>query len=42
MEGDEVKGVALSKHAVFPEAEVRAPGSAVVSNLSCHPTFKKL
>ena len=38
MEGDEVKGVVLSKHAIFPEAEVRAR-RAVVSNLSCHPTF---
>jgi len=38
MEGDEAKGVALSKHAVFPEAEVRAR-RAVISNLSCHPTF---
>ncbi|MCP5065934.1 MAG: hypothetical protein GY946_05145 [bacterium] len=41
MEGDEVKGVVLSKHAIFPEAEVRAR-RAVVSNLSCHPTFKDL
>ena len=38
MEGDEVKGVALSSHAVYPNAEVRAT-RAVVSNLSCHPTF---
>ena len=41
MEGDEAKGVVLSKHAVFPEAEVRAR-RAVVSNLSCHPTFRGL
>jgi phytoene dehydrogenase-like protein len=38
MESDAVKGVALSRHAVYPEAEVRAR-RAVVSNLSCHPTF---
>jgi phytoene dehydrogenase-like protein len=38
MEGDEAMGVVLSKHAIFPEAEVRAR-RAVVSNLSCHPTF---
>jgi phytoene dehydrogenase-like protein len=38
MEGDEAVGVALSPHAVFPDAEVRAR-RAVVSNLSCHPTF---
>jgi phytoene dehydrogenase-like protein len=38
MQGDEVKGVALSSHAAFPDAEVRAT-RAVVSNLSCHPTF---
>jgi phytoene dehydrogenase-like protein len=41
MEGDAVKGVALSRHAVYPEAEIRAR-HAVVSNLSCHPTFKQL
>jgi len=41
MEGDDVKGVALSEHAVYPEAEVRAR-LAVVSNLSCHPTFRDL
>jgi phytoene dehydrogenase-like protein len=41
MEGNAVKGVALSKHAVYPEAEIRA-SKAVVSNLSCHPTFKNL
>jgi phytoene dehydrogenase-like protein len=38
MQGDAVEGVALSPHAVYPEAEVRAR-RAVVSNLSCHPTF---
>jgi len=38
MEGDAVTGVALSSHAVYPDAEVRA-ARAVVSNLSCHPTF---
>jgi phytoene dehydrogenase-like protein len=41
MQGDEVQGVVLSKHAVYPEAEVRA-SRAVVSNLSCHPTFLDL
>lgn len=41
MDGDEVKGVALSEHAAFPNAEVRAR-RAVISNLSCHPTFKGL
>jgi phytoene dehydrogenase-like protein len=41
MEGDEAKGIVLSKHAIFPEAEVRAT-RAVVSNLSCHPTFRGL
>jgi len=41
MQGDEVQGIALSKFAVFPEAEVRAR-RAVVSNLSCHPTFRGL
>ncbi|MBW2444350.1 MAG: NAD(P)/FAD-dependent oxidoreductase [Deltaproteobacteria bacterium] len=38
MEGDEAKGIALSTHAIFPDAEVRAR-RAVISNLSCHPTF---
>jgi phytoene dehydrogenase-like protein len=41
MDGDEVQGVVLSKHAVYPEAEIRAT-RAVVSNLSCHPTFRDL
>jgi phytoene dehydrogenase-like protein len=41
LEGDAAKGVVLSRHAVFPEAEVRAR-RAVVSNLSCHPTFRGL
>ncbi len=41
MEGDEAQGIVLSRHAVFPEAEVRAR-RAVVSNLSCHPTFRGL
>jgi phytoene dehydrogenase-like protein len=41
LEGDAAKGVVLSEHAVFPEAEVRAR-RAVVSNLSCHPTFRGL
>jgi phytoene dehydrogenase-like protein len=38
MDGDAVEGVVLSSHAVYPDAEVRAT-RAVVSNLSCHPTF---
>ena len=38
MEGDEAKGIVLSGHAAYPEAEVRAR-RAVISNLSCHPTF---
>ncbi len=41
MEGDEAKGIVLSEHAAYPEAEVRAR-RAVVSNLSCHPTFLDL
>ncbi|MBW2400429.1 MAG: NAD(P)/FAD-dependent oxidoreductase [Deltaproteobacteria bacterium] len=41
MDGDEVQGVVLSPHAVYPDAEVRAT-RAVVSNLSCHPTFRDL
>lgn len=38
MENGEAKGVVLSKYSAFPEAEVRAK-LAVVSDLSCHPTF---
>lgn len=38
MDGDEVRGIVLSPHAAYPEAEVRAR-RAVISNLSCHPTF---
>jgi len=38
LEGDEARGIVLSKHAIFPDAEVRAR-RAVISNLSCHPTF---
>ena len=38
MEGDEAQGIVLSEHAAFPEAEVRAR-RALVSDLSCHPTF---
>ena len=34
-------GVALSAHATYPEAEVRAR-RAVISNLSCRPTFLDL
>jgi len=41
MDGDEAKGIVLSEHAVFPDAEVRA-SRAVISNLSCHPTFRGL
>lgn len=38
IDGGEAKGVFLSKHAIFPEAEIRAR-KAVVSNLTCRPTF---
>lgn len=41
MDGDEVTGVVLSEHAAFPSAEIRAR-RAVISNLSCHPTFRNL
>jgi phytoene dehydrogenase-like protein len=41
MNGDEVQGIVLSPHAAYPEAEVRAK-RAVISNLSCHPTFRGL
>jgi phytoene dehydrogenase-like protein len=41
LEGDEARGIVLSGHAVFPDAEVRAR-RAVISNLSCHPTFRGL
>jgi len=40
-EGDEARGVVLSEHAIFPEAEVRAR-RAIISDLSCHPTFLDL
>lgn len=38
MDGDTATGVVLSPHAAYPEAEVGAR-RAVISNLSCHPTF---
>jgi len=41
MDAGRASGVVLSKHAVYPEAEVRAR-RAVVSNLSCRPTFLDL
>jgi phytoene dehydrogenase-like protein len=41
IEDGEAKGVVLSKDAVYPEAEIRAT-RAVISNLSCRPTFKDL
>lgn len=41
IENGEAKGIALSKHAIYPEAEIKAT-KAVVSNLSCKPTFEKL
>ena len=41
IENGEAKGIALSKHAIYPEAEIRAT-KAVVSNLTCKPTFEKL
>jgi phytoene dehydrogenase-like protein len=34
----EAKGVALSKDAIYPEAEIKAT-RAIVSDLSCRPTF---
>jgi len=37
----EAKGVVLSKHAVYPEAEVKAT-KAVVSDLTAYPTFIQL
>ncbi len=41
MEDGVATGVALSEHAAFPDAEVRAR-RAVVSNLTAHPTFLDL
>jgi phytoene dehydrogenase-like protein len=41
LEDGEAKGVVLSEHAAFPEAEIRAR-RAVVSNLTAHPTFLDL
>ena len=41
VENGEAKGVALSKHAVYPEAEIRAR-RAVVSDLTPVPTFLDL
>jgi len=41
VENGEAKGIALSRDAVYPEAEIRAT-KAVVSDLSCHPTFLDL
>ena len=41
IENGEAKGIVLSKDALYPEAEIRAT-KAVVSNLSCHPTFLDL
>jgi phytoene dehydrogenase-like protein len=41
MEGGEAKGVALSKDAIYSEAEFRAR-KAVISNLSPYPTFIQL
>jgi len=38
VDNGEAKGIALSNDAVYPEAEIRAT-KAVVSDLSCHPTF---
>jgi len=41
IENGEAKGVVLSKHAVYPEAEIRAK-RAVISNLTPGPTFLDL
>lgn len=41
VENGEAKGIVLSKYAAFPEMEIRAK-RAVVSDLSCHPTFLNL
>ena len=41
IENGEAKGVALSKHAVYPEAEIRAK-KAVISDLTPGPTFLDL
>ena len=41
IENGEAKGVVLSKHAVYPEAEIRAK-KAVISNLTPGPTFLDL
>jgi len=41
VENGEARGIVLSRDALYPEAEVRAT-KAVVSNLSCHPTFLDL
>ena len=41
VEAGEAKGVFLSRDAVYPEAHVRA-GKAVVSDLTCYPTFIQL
>jgi len=41
VDGNEAKGVALSKEALYPEAEFKA-SKAVISNLSAQPTFLEL
>jgi len=41
IENNEARGIVLSKHAIYPEAEIKAT-RAVVSNLTCKPTFEKL
>jgi phytoene dehydrogenase-like protein len=41
VDGGEAEGVFLSRNAVYPEAEFRAT-KAVVSNLTCVPTFLQL
>jgi phytoene dehydrogenase-like protein len=41
IENGEAKGIALSKHAIFPEAEIYAK-RAIISDLTCYPTFINL
>ncbi len=41
VDGNEAKGVVLSKEAIYPEAEFRA-SKAVISDLSAKPTFLQL
>jgi phytoene dehydrogenase-like protein len=38
VDNSEAKGIALSKDAIYPEAEIKAT-KAIISDLSCRPTF---